>query len=89
MTGHTPPKKGIGTYKYYMLIPTAKDSTVFSYLVIDFGEGYATHGYFLITEIMSSKHLSTEKLLENLLESLTLIRFSGLNDYIFSTVGNK
>lgn len=89
MTGPTPPKKGIGTYKHYMLIPKTKDNTVFSYLVIYFGEGYATHGYFLITEIMSSKHLSTEKLLENLLESLTLIRFSGLNDYIFSTVGNK
>lgn len=41
MTGPTPPTKGIGTYKHYMLILTTKDNTVFSYLVIYFREGYA------------------------------------------------
>lgn len=33
---------------------------------MSFREGYNNHGYFLITEIMSSKHLSTENLLEPL-----------------------
>lgn len=74
MTACTPPiKKGvIGTYKH-MLIPTTKNNMVFSYLVRSLRESYNNHGNFLITEIMSSKHLPIEKLKRNLLESLRIM----------------
>lgn len=49
-----------------------------SCLIMSFREGYSNHGYFLITEITSSKHLSTGKLEEILLKSLWMINI--LND---------